>query len=198
MCNGHVGVLFARSDSHYKAVAGADVWDIDRDARGYAGPGPVVAHPPCRGWGRLRGLANPRAGELDLGHFAVAMVRMFGGVLEHPAGSTLWDAAERPRPGERDVFGGWTFAAPQRWWGHRAEKWTWFYIVGCEPARLPSVPLALGEASHVIGSSGRRRDGGRLHKGDAGWRPEVSMREREATPPALCTWLLDLARRCHA
>jgi hypothetical protein len=59
------------------------------------------------------------------------------------------------------------------------------------------MPIQLGEATHVIGSSGRRRDGGRLHKGDRGWRPEVTKAEREHTPPALAEWLIDLARRCR-
>lgn len=43
-----VAVLFARQDSHYKSIAGVDVWDIDRDARKWPGGMPVVAHPPCR------------------------------------------------------------------------------------------------------------------------------------------------------
>ena len=89
------------------------------------------------------------------------MVREWGGVLEHPAGSTLWPAQRLPRPGERDAFGGWTLAAPQKWWGHRAEKETWFYVVGCEPRDQPPLPLVLGEASHVVQS--RKREDYRPH-----------------------------------
>ncbi len=55
-----VAVLFARADSHYKALQGVEVYDMERDARTYDGPWPVVAHPPCRAWGRLRQFANPR------------------------------------------------------------------------------------------------------------------------------------------
>ncbi len=33
-------VLFARQDSNYKAMAGTDVFDIDRDARTFAGGSP--------------------------------------------------------------------------------------------------------------------------------------------------------------
>lgn len=47
-----VAVLFARADSHYKAIDGCDVWDIERDARKWPGGAPVVAHPPCRAWGK--------------------------------------------------------------------------------------------------------------------------------------------------
>lgn len=97
---------------------------------------PVVAHPPCRAWGRLRTFANPRPDERNLARLSVALVREFGGVLEHPAGSTLWTAQRLPRPGGRDSFGGWTLAAPQKWWGHKAEKDSWFYVVGCEPDEI--------------------------------------------------------------
>lgn len=191
-----VAVLFARADSVYKTIPGCDVWDAERDARRWQGGQPVVAHPPCRAWGQLRALANPRPDEKALALFAVDQVRAYGGVLEHPKASTLWPVAGLPAPGERDKFGGWTLPIFQSWWGHRAEKATLLYIVGCAPAEIPDIPLCLGEASHVIGSSGRRHDGGRLHKGDRGWRPEVTKAEREHTPPALAVWLVDLARRC--
>lgn len=166
-----VAVLFARADSVYKSLPDVEVYDMERDARTYDGPWPVVAHPPCRAWGRLRAFARPRADERNLARLAVAMVREFGGVLEHPAGSTLWPAQQLPRPGERDAFGGWTLPAPQKWWGHRAEKDTWFYVVGCDPADIPPLPLTLGEATHVVNS----------RKADS--RPEISKADREHTPP---------------
>lgn len=182
-----VAVLFARQDSTYKALSGVDVYDIDRDARTFQGGMPVVAHPPCRAWGRLRAFANPRPDEMNLARLAVALVREFGGVLEHPAGSTLWAAQMLPRPGgSRDQYGGWTFAAPQMWWGHKAEKATWFYIVGADPEDIPEVPLVLGDASHVV-QSRKRHD----------YRPHITKAEREHTPPELATWLVELARRCH-
>ena len=191
-----VAVLFARADSHYKALAGVDVWDAARDARRWPGGCPVVAHPPCRAWGQLRSLANPRPDEKALAIYAVEQVRKFGGVLEHPKNSTLWPTLGLPRPGERDEFGGWTLPIYQRWWGHRAEKPTLLYIVGCAPADVPPMPLALGEAHYICGTPGRRRDGSRLHKGDHGWRPEITKAEREHTPPALAQWLVELAAKC--
>lgn len=192
-----VAVLFARADSNYKAMPQCDVWDAERDARKWPGGAPVVAHPPCRAWGRLRKLANPRPDEKELAIFAVAQVRAFGGVLEHPKGSTLWPVAGLPALGQRDQFGGWTLPIFQNAFGHRAEKPTLLYIVGCEPADLPPLPIVLGEASHVICAPGRRRDGTRLHKGDKGWRPEVTPAEREHTPPALAAWLVEVANRCR-
>ena len=101
-----VAVLFAREDSVYKTLPSVEVYDMERDARTYDGPWPVVAHPPCRAWGGLRTFVNPRPDERNLARLAVALVREFGGVLEHPAGSTLWPAQRLPEPGRRDGFGG--------------------------------------------------------------------------------------------
>ena len=180
-----VAVLFARADSVYKTMPGVDVWDESRDARRWPGGCPVVAHPPCRAWGRLRAFANPAPHEKDLARWAVAQVREFGGVLEHPAGSTLWADQGLPRPGAHDEFGGWTLPAPQKWWGHKAEKASWFYIVGCEPSDIPPIPYVMGEAAYVV-QSRKRHD----------YRPHITKAEREHTPDALAIWLVDLARRC--
>lgn len=192
-----IAALFVRRDSIYKTMPGVDAWDMERDARKWPGGCPVVAHPPCRAWGQLRKLANPRHDEKALALFAVEQVRKYGGVLEHPKKSTLWPEVGLPKPGERDAWGGWTLPIFQIWWGHRAEKPTYLYIVGCEPADIPTIPLALGAAQYICGSSGRRRDGTRLHKGDPGWRPEITKAEREHTPPALAGWLVELAKKCR-
>ena len=150
-----VAVLFARADSTYKALPDVEVFDMERDARTYDGPWPVVAHPPCRAWGRLRTFANPRPDERNLARLAVALVREFGGVLEHPASSTLWPAQKLPDPGQRDGYGGWTLPIVQQWWGHKAEKKTLLYIVGCEPACVPPLPYVMGEAEYVVQSRKR-------------------------------------------
>ena len=181
-----VAVLFARSDSNYKALPGVDVWDIERDARRWGGGCPVVAHPPCRAWGRLRHFARPRDGERALAIWAAHQVQMWGGVLEHPAGSLLWPAAALPKPGERDDRGGFTLSVEQWWWGHRAAKATFLYVVGCEPADVPEMPFKIGEATHVVQS--RKR---------SGYRPHISKAEREHTPPLLAEWLVTLARKCR-
>ena len=128
---------------------------------------------------------------------AVQQVQKFGGVLEHPKNSTLWQEAELPPPGTFDRFGGWTLPVFQSWFGHKAEKATLLYIVGVSPADIPEIPLALGEPAYVCGSPGRRTDGTRLHKGDYGWRPEITKAEREATPEPFAHWLVDLAGRVH-
>lgn len=183
-----VSVLFARGDSVYKTLQNCDVWDSERDARKWQGGTPIVAHPPCRAWGRLRHFAKPRADEKDLALFAVEQIRKYGGVLEHPEASTLWAAAKLPKPGDRDQWGGWTLPVKQFWWGHEADKKTWLYICGVEPKDAPLIPLKLGYAPKVVATSKR----------GVGRRPEISKFDRERTPPCFAEWLCDLARRCKA
>ncbi|MEC5195353.1 hypothetical protein GGR75_001829 [Xanthomonas campestris] len=189
-----VAALFVRRDSVYKTMPGVDAFDFDRNALTFAGGMPVVAHPPCRSWGRLRAFVTPAPGERDLAIFAVDQVRRFGGVLEHPAASTLWPSAGLPQPGECDAFGGWTLPILQSAWGHRADKATWLYVVGVAPCDVPAIPYRLGLATHVIAQCRLRADGTRKRNGDPDWRPEVSKAEREHTPVALAAWLVELAR----
>jgi hypothetical protein len=180
-----VSVLFARSDSVYKTLPGCDVWDEERNALNWPGGNPVVAHPPCRAWGRLRQFSKAKDGEKELALWAVEQVRTYGGVLEHPAQSTLWEAAGLPAPGYRDEFGGWTLPIHQHSFGHRAEKKTWLYICGCEPQDIPEMPLVLGKATHCIRPT---KSYPRL--------PSVTKAEREHTPEDLAKWLVALSRRC--
>jgi hypothetical protein len=74
----------------------------------------------------------------DDGKFAAALaaVRRWGGVLEHPEGSHAWRAFELntpPRTGGwvmADWDGGWTCCVEQGAYGHRARKATWLYAHG--------------------------------------------------------------------
>ncbi|MDP2031452.1 MAG: hypothetical protein Q8K12_17600 [Thiobacillus sp.] len=174
-----IAVLFARADSVYKTLPDLDVYDELRDARNYTGDSSVIAHPPCRAWGRLRHFAKPQPHEKDLALFAVNQVQTLGGVLEHPSGSTLWPSAGLPRPGLRDKFGGFTFPCSQKWWGHKFEKRTWLYVVGVEPSELPPFPINFHRPLLTMGSPG-----------------EGSKADREHTPYNLALWLVDLAARC--
>ena len=186
-----VAVLFARHDSVYKTLPNVDVYDADRDARTYRGHLPVIAHPPCRAWGSLRHFAKPRCGERKLAIWSVILVRRLGGVIEHPAASRLWPTCHLPEPGERDAHGGWTLVVDQDWWGHRAEKRTRLYIVGCEPGDIPPMPIKLEEPPCVVSPWAG------LRSGMQGYRPQLRKAEREHTPLSFAEWLIELARRCR-
>lgn len=194
--NRAIAALFCRADSIYKTMPWVDVWDADRNALTWPGGAPVVAHPPCRTWGTLAHLFEHPPGERDLAPWAVEQVRRWGGVLEHPAKSRLWPELGLPQLGKRDEFGGWTLAIHQHDFGHRAQKKTRLYIVGCSPLDVPTLPIALGRPTHVISQNRTLPGGGRLRKGMPGWRPDCTEAEQEHTPPALASWLVEVARRC--
>jgi len=191
-----VAVLFARADSIYKGLPGLDVWDEARDATTYRGELPVVAHPPCTRWSMLNAVVlakySHKAEQYAWGNdggtfrFALDTVRRCGGVLEHPAGSRAWLHFGLPARGRMpDRHGGWTAEVRQCDWGHRAEKRTWLYIVGAGPDELPQLPERR-EATALVCSMPECRPVEVMAKA-----------ERERTPPAFASWLVELALRCQ-
>lgn len=139
--NHMIAALYVERGGVYYGLPNVDPWDEDRDARTYAGPWPVVAHPPCSRWCRLAGFVEKRWGHKrgdDDGMFASALaaVRQWGGVLEHPAHSDAWHtfALGVPEPGlwTRTLCGGATAYVEQHWYGHPAKKATWLYAHGVD------------------------------------------------------------------
>lgn len=196
---GVIAALYVATGGAYFGLDGVDPWDEARDARLYAGPWPVVAHPPCSRWCRLAGLVEARWGHKrgdDGGCFAAALasVRRLGGVLEHPAYSDAWKAfglARPPRAGGWSPAGdgaGYTCHVEQGRYGHPAKKATWLYAVtdaplpelqwGSDPDRASKAPVSWC-GNHV--ASGERR-------------PRVGKAAASATPPAFREVLLSIAR----
>jgi len=183
------GIYFNRTD--------VDPWDETRDARKYAGPFPVVAHPPCQRWGAL-GVANyarwggehNRPGN-DGGCFLAALiaVRIFGGVLEHPAKSMAFKkfGLTPPRPDA-----GWQMIRSREWvaevcqsqYGHRAMKKTWLFY--CGYSQPPNLRWGNKPGTHQCGFQDQR--------GKSRNKPTLSRREANATPPEFAETLIDLAK----
>ena len=201
-----IAALFVERGGPYFGRDDVDPWDKERDARLYAGPHPVVAHPPCERWGRYWS-GGPNANvrrELgdDDGCFAAALaaVRMWGGVLEHPEASHAFKRFGLGIPGRRD---GWlpsfdghrsfVCAVDQGHFGHPARKATWLYIVTECPV-LPALPWRP--------ATGRRLDEGfhstteRRAARAAGKKPtrRLSHRENVLTPSAFADLLIGIAR----
>lgn len=185
-----IAALFVEKDGVYFNVPGVEPWDASRDARTYNGPWPVVAHPPCSRWCQLAPVNAARWGARigdDGGCFASALasVRTYGGVLEHPAYSLAWPAHDLPRP-VRGVWmraltdEGWVTEISQSAYGHPARKRTWLYLVG-EPRdmdwRDPPGELVVGAGINTGQAAGR----GRVEKSAA-----------SRTPPAFRDALLRL------
>jgi len=147
-----IAALFVHKNGIYYGLNGVDPWDEERDARKYNGPFPVVAHPPCSRWCRLSGLVEARWGYKrgdDDGCFesALASVRKYGGVLEHPAYSDAFGHFGLPRPNrfggwQMGLCGGWSCHVEQGRYGHPAKKATWLYAFGSDlpPMKWGSTP----------------------------------------------------------
>lgn len=180
----------------YAAMPDIDAWGIERDATGYAGPGPVVSHPPCGHWGRYSHKAHDDG---STGPVAVAQVRAFGGVLEQPRDSKLWSTCGIPKPGELpDAWGGWSVEVRQCDFGHRAEKPTWLYVVGCAQADLPAMPARVEVAEPAWVPSVRRLSDRETTRprGSRGVLERMSKHQRHLSPPAFAEWLVEVARLC--
>ena len=134
-----IAALFVEKDGCYFGLPNVDPWCIDRDARRYKGPYPVIAHPPCQRWGRFWHGSTRKPHQFNMGDddgcFAAALyaVRTFGGVLEHPKDSNAWDwfGLQKPRMAggwvKADGMGGWTCCVYQGHYGHFSGKPTWLY-----------------------------------------------------------------------
>jgi hypothetical protein len=204
-----VAALFVQTNGVYWGLDLVDPWDKERDARQYAGPYAVVAHPPCERWGRYW-FGGPSAKERktkgdDNGCFAAALaaVRRWGGVLEHPEASHAWHAFDLnapPKDGRwipADWVGGWTCCVEQGHYGHRARKATWLYAFGVDLPELRWGPAPSGirlEDGYHSAEERRRKTAERRMRGDSGVLERQSHRERAATPQPVRDLLLGIAR----
>ena len=198
-----ISALYVETDGCYFGLDNVDPWDEARDARRYAGPHPVVAHPPCQRWGRYAtGAPNKpnqyKVGE-DGGCFASALtsVRNYGGVIEHPKDSKAWPwfgLIKPPTQGgwvEADEFGGWTCCVEQGHYGHLSRKATWLYAVGTNLPELrwgPSEQRIHPRALELHGYEKARRIGMMAMVGG-----KDKTRIRNATPIAFRDVLLSIA-----
>lgn len=199
-----IAALYVETGGCYFSLPDVDPWDRERDARTYAGPWPVVAHPPCQRWGRYWHGAPRKPHQYELGAddgcfvAALAAVRRWGGVLEHPEGSHAWrafDLIAPPRHGgwiAADWHGGWTCCVEQGRYGHFANKPTWLYAVGVD---LPALEWGKGKqrihprALELHGYEKARRIGMMAMVGG-----KNKTRIRDATPAAFRDLLLSIAQ----
>lgn len=199
-----IAALYVQTNGCYSGLEGVEPWDKDRDARRYTGPHPIVAHPPCERWGRFWHGSTRRPHQFKLGdddgcfEAALAAVRRWGGVLEHPCDSQAWKAFginAPPRGGgwiPADFFGGWTCYVEQGFYGHISRKPTWLYAIGRE---LPELLWGIGEqrlhptALAKYGYAKARRIGMMAMIGGKR-KKEI----RDATPPQFRDLLVSIAR----
>jgi len=145
MQNSDIAVLYATKKSIYKTL-GCDVYDLERNARNFTGGKPVIVHPPCGQWSKLKGLANKNFDNKRLAGHAIRMVHENGGILEHPLGSDLFKKY-LPLPGENSKLPGKSYLIWQSWFGHKAKKPTLLYST----YDLEPFPLKFDAIEYVMG-----------------------------------------------
>jgi hypothetical protein len=192
-----VAALFVETDGCYFGLPRIDAWDAPRDAMQYPGPFPVIAHPPCDRWHMLSAVNHKRWGfriNEDGGCFAFALaaVRQWGGVLEHPAESRAFRFHGLPRPNrngwQRTLDGDWVTEVDQAAYGHRARKRTWLVYSGATaPAPLK---WQVAHGTHQVGICDQR--------GMERNKPALSKAEALATPVEFRDALIGLARNSQA
>lgn len=199
-----IAALYVAAKGCYYGMEGVEPWGLpDRDARLYDGPWPVVAHPPCKRWSRMHGfIESVYPGRFKLGDddgcfaAALASVRRWGGVLEHPAETHAWDHFRLRRPPHRggwvpaDQKGGWTCCIEQGHYGHRARKATWLYANGCD---LPQLRWGRAPGEFMLASSDCRTPEQRKRAIRTGMCQCLSKRERASTPIEFRDLLLSIA-----
>lgn len=203
-----IAALFVDGAGIYANRPNVDTWSLDRDARTYSGPHPVVAHPPCQRWGRFAtGGTHPSAARREVGDdggcFASALesVRRFGGILEHPKDSRAWKAhglTAPPSAGgwvKADDQGGWTCCVWQGHYGHFAGKATWLYA---NKTALPDLQWGKAKAdlpAWMVERYGERKARKIGLVAMVGGKDKT--RKREATPAPFAALLLGIAATCN-
>lgn len=202
-----IAALYVVKGGCYYGLPNVDPWDEERDARLYAGPWPVVAHPPCQRWGRYwfggpSCRVRKKLGD-DGGCFASALasVRRWGGVLEHPEASLAWPAfglMRPPRDGGWVAAGdgiGWTCCVEQGAYGHAARKATWLYSAGVDLpvlkwGRAPGVFIRLEAGFHSKEERAAAQRKAHRRRDTVEW---LSQKQRLATPIPFRDLLLSIA-----
>lgn len=193
-----IAALYVEKNGVYFGLPDVDPWDLKRDARLYADPYPVVAHPPCARWCRLAGLVEARWGHKrgeDGGCFAAALdaVRRCGGVLEHPAYSDAWKKFALPRPETgasgwtQGACGGWSCYVEQSLYGHPAKKATWLYAYGTHLPELKWGHTPDGQVKALLSWCGNHVKSGEK-------RPRVGKAAASRSPIEFRDQLLAIAR----
>lgn len=141
--SGQVSVLCCSEQSAYHSIPGLDLWPASRDAFYFTGSNPIIAHPPCQQWSKLRAFAKYAPDEKELAYQCLKHVLRNGGILEHPEGSLLWKETGLSKR---------VYSVDQSWFGYPVRKRTYLLFVGCKPLAYP----IFGFQSKQLSSMGKK------------------------------------------
>lgn len=166
-----IAILCAHPKSHYFEIEGLEVYDQKRDARNFVGNAPVICHPPCAQWSRLRKFAKVDLEQKALANFCLGWFASNGGIFEHPAGSSVFRELEFPKESKM-------YSVDQSWWGFPARKRTYLVFHRCSPI---AYPLNFDLITHTVTNP-------------KGGMKELSKNRVALTPLSFDQWLVDSIR----
>jgi hypothetical protein len=127
-----IAILCACKGSNYFAInipgVQLDIYDQSKDAFSFKLDCPVIAHPPCAQWSRLRKFSKPDQKEKSLAAWCKYAVDKCGGILEHPSGSLFMNSFCDKKK---------TISVDQHWWHFPGRKKTLLYFNHYKPQTHP-------------------------------------------------------------
>ena len=190
------GVYFRRSDVIPAGYAiGEDRNSkVIKDARSYDGPWPIIGHPPCARWGSFATAPWLPEKQRKIGNddrcfdSALASVRKWGGVIEHPANSRAWRIfhLQKPRAYQTpilDSYEGFSIFVNQSHYGHLTQKPTWLYICGYRGDFEEDfyIPQSKRKVKYEVRVTNKI---------------ELPQKDRKRTPELFANLLVSIAKRC--
>lgn len=124
-----IPVLCVQDNSNYFKIPGLDLYDKNRNAYNYNSCYPVIAHPPCQQWSKLKAFAVNDKAEKELAYFCFELVNKNGGIMEHPKGSSFFKHVSARQKYMSVVW--------QSWFGFPAKKETLLYVKDCQLLPTP-------------------------------------------------------------
>jgi hypothetical protein len=122
-----ISVLCVCKNSNYELFPYLDLWNAERNVYLFNSGNPVIAHPPCAQWGKLKYFAKENQLEKKLAIWCFELVLMNGGIFEHPEGSTIFKyMGYKP-----------TMSVNLNWFGSPFKKTTYLFFNRFKPAAFP-------------------------------------------------------------
>lgn len=132
-----ITILCADDKSSYFDIPDLDIYTLSRNAFNYNGKNPVIAHPPCGAFSKMRGFSKRDSFNMELAEHCLNAIHNNCGILEQPAYSIMFELLGiQP-----------TISVDQKWFGFRARKQTWLYLYNVE---LISHPITFDAATHKV------------------------------------------------
>jgi hypothetical protein len=177
-----IAVLCAHRNSNYYKIPGLDVYDQDRDSRTFPGNMPVIVHPPCAQWSKMKAFSHDNPEQKQLAYFCLDELKKWGGIFEHPHGSDVWKELDWPE-------GGKFIQVDQFWWGFPARKRTTLFFYRCKPIQYPLNFDAVQYTVALSRSNSKNLMATRL--------PEMKKSQRSITTLSFNQWLVDSILQTH-